>query len=73
MATEMTRRGAIRLFGAGALAAAAGGCASALTTEASAAGPALPGTFGKVYGRNILFRDGHVKFETEETMRRPKQ
>jgi len=35
-------------------------------------GPALPGTFGKVYGRNILFRDGHVKFETEETMRRPK-
>ena len=36
-------------------------------------GPALPGTFGKVYGRNILFHDGHVKFETEETMRRPKQ
>jgi hypothetical protein len=36
-------------------------------------GPALPGAFGQVYGRNVLFRDGHVAFETEETMRRPKQ
>jgi hypothetical protein len=36
-------------------------------------GPALPGVYGAVYGRNVLFRDGHVTFETEETMRRPKQ
>jgi len=36
-------------------------------------GPAVTGEYGKVYGRNILFRDGRVKFETEETMRRPKQ
>jgi hypothetical protein len=36
-------------------------------------GPAWSGVYGKVYGRNVLFRDGHVKFETEETMRRPKR
>lgn len=36
-------------------------------------GPPVSGEFGKVYGRNVLFRDGHVAFETEETMRRPKQ
>ena len=36
-------------------------------------GPPETGVYGKVYGRNVLFRDGHVKFETEETMRRPKK
>jgi len=36
-------------------------------------GAGQAGWFGKVYGRNVLFRDGHVKFETEETMRRPKE
>jgi len=36
-------------------------------------GPPATGQYGAVYGRNVLFRDGHVKFETEETMRRPKQ
>jgi hypothetical protein len=36
-------------------------------------GPPATGVYGKVYGRNVLFRDGHVKFETEETMRRPKR
>ena len=35
-------------------------------------GAPVSGVFGAVYGRNVLFRDGHVKFETEETMRRPK-
>jgi hypothetical protein len=35
-------------------------------------GTALSGQYGAVYARNVLFRDGHVKFETEETMRRPK-
>jgi len=35
-------------------------------------GAPSPGPYGAVYGRNVLFRDGHVKFETEETMRRPK-
>jgi hypothetical protein len=36
-------------------------------------GPSWSGVYGKVYGQNVLFRDGHVKFETEETMRRPKR
>jgi len=36
-------------------------------------GPPVAGMYGNVYGRNYLFRDGHVKFETEETMYRPKQ
>ena len=45
---ELSRRDAIKLFGAGALAAATGGCASQLTAEptgAAATGLALPGTF----------------------------
>jgi len=45
---ELSRRDAIKLFGAGALAAAAGGCASQLAAEptgAAATGLALPGTF----------------------------
>ena len=45
MAAEMTRRDAIKLFGTGTLVAAAGGCASALTAEAGAAGLTLPGAF----------------------------
>jgi len=35
-------------------------------------GAPATGQYGAVYARNVLFRDGHVKFETEETMRRPK-
>jgi len=33
-------------------------------------GEPVEGEHGKVYGRNVLFRDGHVAFEVEETMRR---
>jgi len=33
-------------------------------------GEPVEGEHGKVYGRNVLFRDGHVTFEVEETMRR---
>jgi hypothetical protein len=36
-------------------------------------GPPATSEYGALYGRNILFRDGHVKFETEETMRRLKK
>ena len=52
MATEMTRRDAIKLFGTGALAAAVGGCASALKAEGGAAGLVLPGA--SQAGRYVL-------------------
>jgi len=45
MATGMTRRDAIKLFGAGTLAAATGGVAAAAAADGGDAGLALPGVF----------------------------